>query len=106
MEIKLKNQVPYTTLQSDGSIVMSLWLHNDPDYPEYEAVADAMSEWEGDNSVEISLDFTLKDAVTDLIEGHEMPSSGNQIDIGAKPLFDALRAEMQAQIDRIDALKF
>ena len=68
---------------------------------------EAMAAWGNRNEeVAISTKFTLSDALNSAIELHEIPTYNNAIDANAKPLFDAMRAEMVAMIERIDALQF
>lgn len=72
-----------------------------------EFVDEAMEAWEqSDEAVSISTRFTLTQALDSAIELHVMPAYGHDIDADAKPLFDAMRAELSTMIERIDALKF
>jgi hypothetical protein len=72
-----------------------------------ETLDDAMAAWgNGSEEVEISTRFTLSDALNSAIELHEMPAYDNAIDAAAKPMFDAMRAELAEMISRIDALTF
>lgn len=72
-----------------------------------ETLDGAMAAWgNGNEEVAISTQFALRDALDSAIEMHEMPAYGNAIDAEAKPMFDAMRAELVAMIVRIDALKF
>lgn len=72
-----------------------------------ETLDEVMAAWgNGNEEVAISTRFALSDALNSAIEMHEMPAYDNAIDEKAKPLFDAMRAELVAMIERIDALTF
>ena len=72
-----------------------------------ETLDDAMAAWgNGSEEVAISTRFTLSDALNSAIEMHEMPAYDHAIDAAAKPMFDAMRAELMAMVERIDALTF
>ena len=72
-----------------------------------EALDDAMAAWgNGKEEVAISTQFALSYALDSAIDMHQMPAYDNAIDAKAKPLFDAMRAELAAMIERIDTLKF
>ena len=67
----------------------------------------AIQAWaKDDDDVEISLNFHLGSILDFAVENHEMPSYDNAIDEQYKPLFDAMRAELAAMIERIDGLAF
>lgn len=67
----------------------------------------AIKEW-GTNAEEtfIQLTFHPSEVLNHAIEMHCMPSLDNAIDITAKPLFDALRNDLEEMITKIDALQF
>ena len=72
-----------------------------------ETLDEVMAAWgNGNEEVAISTRFTLSDALNSAIEMHEMPAYDSAIDADAKPMFDAMRAELVAMIERIDALTF
>lgn len=72
-----------------------------------ETLDEAMAAWgNGNEEVAISTRFTLSDALNSAIYMHEMPAYDKAIDEDAKPMFDAMRAELVAMIERIDALIF
>lgn len=72
-----------------------------------ETLDEAMAAWgNGNEEVAISTRFTLSDALNSAIDMHEMPAYDKAIDADAKPMFDAMRAELVAMIERIDALIF
>lgn len=87
----------------DGKIRLYTYLSNYSN-DDLDAV---MLDWiESENEVCLLMNFTPASPVDYLIEGHEMPAHNNHIDIDAKPVFDALRAELLAQVARIDAIVF
>lgn len=72
-----------------------------------ETLDEAMATWgNGVEEVTISTQFALRDALDSAIELHQMPAYDNAIDAEAKPMFDAMRAELVEMLGRIDALKF
>ena len=72
-----------------------------------ETLDDAMAAWgNGKEEVAISTRVTLSDALNSAIEMHEMPAYDHAIDADAKPMFGAMRAELMAMVERIDALTF
>lgn len=72
-----------------------------------ETLDEVMAAWgNGNEEVAISTRFTLSDALNSAIEMYEMPAYDSAIDADAKPMFDAMRAELVAMIERIDALTF
>jgi hypothetical protein len=89
----------------DGKIDLCVFLSNECNYDQ--ALIDAMAAWlKNEDSVIIAPHFTVAAPVNALIDSHKMPGFNNDIDIDAKPIFDTLRAELVAEIARIDALKF
>lgn len=98
------DQMVFVRLE-DGKIDLSVYLSNEVDSGD--EIYAAIEAWaSGEESAIIAPHFTIASPVDYLIEGHQMPSFNNNIDADAKPLFDAIRAEMAAQIARIDALVF
>lgn len=98
------DEIIYVRLE-DGKIDLSIFLSNECDSSTQ--LLAAMQAWVTDAApVIIAPHFTVAAPVDYLISGHEMPAYNNHIDIDAKPIFSALRAEMMAQIERIDALVF
>ena len=72
-----------------------------------ETLDEAMAAWgNGNEEVAISTQFALSDALDSAIDMHQMPAYDNAIDTDAKPMFDAMRAELMAMVERIDALTF
>ena len=72
-----------------------------------ETLDEVMAAWgNGNEEVAISTRFTLSDALDSAIDIHQMPAYDNAIDAEAKLLFDAMRSELAAMIERIDALTF
>lgn len=88
-------------LTEDGFKLCIVLSDDDPDL--FGEIAKA---WDDDDPIELLIGFKLSDALETAITSHEMPAYENAIDSAAKPLFDAMRAELSAMIDRIDALKF
>lgn len=89
----------------EGKIDLSVYLSNECSHAvEMEAVIKA---WFNDtHSTIIAPHFSVSSPLDYLIDGHEMHAHENAIDMDAKPVFDALRAELIAQVKRIDALIF
>jgi hypothetical protein len=71
-----------------------------------EDLDEPLEAWFGEEEVSICNHFVLSDALSSAIELHEMPSLGGAIDSTQRPMFMAMRAELQAMIERIDALRF
>lgn len=88
-----------------GKIDLSIYLSNETDNnPE---INYAIETWaDTDEPVIIAPHFTIAAPLDYLICFHELRMNNNVIDASAKPMFDALRAEMAEQIARIDALTF
>jgi len=87
----------------DGEIDLSTYFCNELGAPN--GLVEAMTAWIDDTAPAIiAPHFKVSSPVDYLIEGHEMQTG--EIVADAKPIFEALRKEMQEQIDRIDALKF
>jgi len=87
----------------DGEIDLSTYLSNEIEAPN--GLVEAMTAWIDDTAPAIiAPHFKISSPVDYLIEGHEMQTG--DIDLDAKPIFDALRKELQEQIARIDSLKF
>lgn len=98
------NQMVFVDL-ANGKIDLSIYLSNE--CGDDDGIIPAMEAWLDDTAPSIiAPHFTVASPVDYLIDGHEMPAVGNVIDIDAKPVFDALRAEFAKQIARIDALVF
>lgn len=88
----------------DGKLRLCVYLASDCETDE---VNDHIAGWYADGeSTSIGVWFDLQKVLNDLIEGNQMPSYGNAIDADAKQIFGALRADAEAIIKRIDALKF
>jgi len=99
-----KNVLVFTSLV-DGKIDLSVYLSNETD--DDAELIEAMTAWVDDTkAVIIAPHFTLAGPVDGLIDLHEMPALDFNIDLDAKPIFDALKAEMLEQIKRIDSLIF
>lgn len=56
--------------------------------------------------VTLRINFSALDAVADLEDLHERLDGSGLIDAGAKPEFEALRAEFSRAIARIDSIKY
>ena len=67
---------------------------------------DVLLAWHAQEEVSISNHFRLSDVVACAIELHEMPAYDGAINEAAKPLFDAMRAELAQMIATIDGLVF
>lgn len=88
----------------DGKIDLSVYICNELEVDD--KLDDAIVAWaEGTDPVIIAPHFKVSSPVDYLIEGNTNHGSG-LIDFDAKVVFDALRAELQEQIDRIDELKY
>lgn len=99
-----ENELVFVRFEN-GKIDLSVYLSNETN--EEQAMLASVTAWADDSSpVIIAPHFTVASPVDYLIDMHEMPAHNNHIDANAKPIFDALRAEMVAQIARIDALVF
>lgn len=89
----------------DGKIDLSVFLSNETDSSN--ELLNAIAAWADDTSpVIICPHFTVAAPVDYLIDMNQMPAYDNHIDIDAKPIFDAIKAEMLEQIERINALVF
>lgn len=97
-----RNEMLHPKLGVDG-VQFSVYLSNFCD----DDLDEAMAAWiDSDDEVGISCNFRLTEALDSIIELHEMPACGHAIDENARPLIDAVRAELVKMIERIDALKF
>lgn len=99
-----QDQMVHVELQ-DGKIDLSIYLSNETcSSPEMAAAIDA---WAKDSqAVIIAPRFTLASPVDCLIESHQLLRCRDIIDLEARPIFEAVKAELEAQIKRIDALVF
>ena len=99
-----KEQMVFVRLHK-GKIDLSVYLTN-----ECEEAAEMMpvvTAWSEDtHPAIIAPHFSVSSPLDYLIDSHEMHAHENAIDMDAKPIFDALRAELIAQVARIDALNF
>ena len=87
----------------DGGVVLCCYLSNFCD----KRLDGVMQEWVSSaDEVSISQEFALRVALDSAIDLHEMPAHEGAIDADAKPLFDAMRSELAAMIERIDGLTF
>ena len=86
----------------DGKVELRVVFYDVFDHPGADEV---MTKWgTGDEEVGVTIRFSTDAALNCMIETHQHRSG--EIDASNKPLFDALREELQAQIERIDALRF
>lgn len=100
----LNDEMIFTDLVG-GKIQLTVYLSNLTD--QRDELLEAMTAWVDDsNNVEIVVNFSVSSPVDYLIDGHKMPAYQDHIDMDAKPVFDALKAEMLEQIKRIDSLTF
>ena len=99
-----KDKMVFVRLR-EGKIDLSVYLSNEcSEAAEMEPVIEA---WFNDtHPTIIAPHFSVSSPLDYLVDGHQMPAHGNEIDMDAKPVFDALRAELTAQVERIDALIF
>jgi hypothetical protein len=69
---------------------------------------EAMLAWGGDyeNGVTIITKFKLSSIIDTAMEMHEVPGSNGAMHREGKPIFDTLRAELEAMIKKIDGLEF
>ena len=89
----------------DGKIDLSVYFSNE--IAPVDGLEEAMQSWINDSApVIISPHFSIASPVDYLIDGHQMPARKNNIDLDAKPIFDALREELVEQVKRIDALTY
>ena len=102
MNITLRVNTLHPELR-DGGVVLCCYLSNFCD----ERLDGVMQEWVSSaDEVSISQEFALRDALDSAIEMNEMPAHEGAIDADEKPLFDAMRSELVAMIERIDGLTF
>lgn len=102
MNVTIRPYTLHPTLR-DGSVVLCCYLSNFCD----ERLDGVMQEWVSSaDEVSISQEFALRDALDSAIEMNEMPAHEGAIDADEKPLFDAMRSELVAMIERIDGLTF
>lgn len=89
----------------DGKIDLHIYLSSDCDFSE--TLYAVMETWIEDESkpVCIAPHFTVA-AIVDYFENYKMPHRGNHLEENIKPTVDALRAELEAQIKRIDAFTY
>ena len=102
MHIERSNDMLHPKLGENG---LELFCHLSDAIDE--TLDEAMAAWgSGNEEAAISTRFTLSDALNSAIDMHEMPAYDNAIDAAARPMFDAMRAELVAMVERIDALTF
>lgn len=90
----------------NGKLRLCIELSNADDGEKLEALDAAVDAWDGDEQSGVDCFFTLTEILDSSIEMHQIPANENRIDIDAKPLFDAMRAELSEMIQRIDAIKY
>ena len=96
-----ENQLVFVRLDN-GKIDLSVYLSNECDSG-FE-ITQAILTWAEDSkSVIIAPHFSISSPVDYLVEGHGFEG---KVDINAKPVFEAVRAEMVAEIARIDAIVY
>lgn len=89
-------------LGEDGVVNCGVFLSNMT-----EDIDDVLKEWlTSEYEVGIYCPFKLSDILDFAIESNELWRYGGCIDEKAKPLFQATRNELQAMIQRIDAMEY
>lgn len=102
-----ENEMVYVRLMEDGTLDLSIYLASEMVCSDEDEIEQAVVAWAlGKDSVIIAPRFKVSSPVDYLVEGHQMPAYGGRIDAKAKPVLDALRAEMLAQVARIDGLEY
>ena len=77
------------SLWNDSTIIPRDWHDGDADY------------------MELKLDFSIMQIVTDMIEMHSLYNKGkNVLDIEDRGLVDLYKKELQKAIDRLNTIKF
>lgn len=100
--LNIQDPMVFTSLE-DGKIKLIVSITNEVDTGV--ELADALTAWVDDTDpVEITQTFKISSIVDYLNHSHQY--GNGLIDPDAKPIFSALRAEMLAEIARIDALVY
>lgn len=91
--------------ERSGDVTFGVYLSYDCDYDDEELIDALRGIGEGDNTVAVSLPFSISDCVDDLFDGYIHTPSGTFSGGMRKPIA-SLRAELEAAIERLDAAKF
>lgn len=91
----------------NNKIDLNLFLSNDIDDDPAGEIWDVLWAWvSGEKSAEIWLHFNIASIVDCQIEVNSLLGDELLLDAASRPIFDAIRAEMAAEIARIDTLKY
>lgn len=103
----MEEDAVFCEVDPDGRLQLFLHFYDgkyDGDHPFWKAICAWLDEDSGTNDLRVN--FRLSDVLDFELEGHELFRFKGKTNIKAKPVLDAMRAELMQMVARIDAVQY